>query len=158
MSKALQVAAYTISLLLILFIGNIFDVSFWQAGIHYQALHPPTRVPMLSAFWIQNHGITTYVLALPWIGFVGLPLLFPHRMTFWDSNLFSLRFSVFILCEFLIISVMLFALFRPLWIYHYYGVLDQSGPTSVELFVGWLFWILVSLPILGFVFRGRLKK
>lgn len=152
-----QAIVYLSSLMIFLILGSLFDIAFLQAGIHFRHLHGEMPLPNITRFFVENHNLPVHLVLLPWLGFVGGPLLsFSATKDYWDTSFFIMRFLAFFTCELLFILILLFALLLPF--IPYYGVLEPFRQSPTELAIRVIFWCGIAIiSILG-IRRILLKR
>lgn len=150
-----QVFIYFVTWVIVLILGNFFDDGFFQAGIHAKKIMGDKPLPILFQFFVEHHHLPGHLALLPWLGFVGAPLLaLSTAKQYWDVPLFTLRFLAFFSCEFLLFLVLIFAILMPF--IPYYGLLQNFEESATELAVRLMFWGgLIGVLILGV---GRLLQ
>jgi hypothetical protein len=156
MSKFLQLAAYTVSLLIVLFIGFLASEAFWQGTFHARHLLGGKPLPVLFQFLAMHHTILIYLFLFPWLGFVELPFFSLTEIRFWDASLFILRFIVFLLIESFLLAFLTFTLFLPF--IPYYSVMEDYRGSRVDVLVQCIFCSCVLLVPIMFGTRVVMRK
>jgi hypothetical protein len=154
MNRFLQLLCYAISFFFLLSFGCFFSFIADQYASTLQNDLPGKPLPASTVFLMRNPLSIPYLILLPWLIFIGLPLFPFIRCSYWDINFFLLRFSVFIstvvlICWFLILSYVL-----P-FIGISGGMSDTVPPlTPVEFWARCVFWCFTALIVVGAVWRA----
>jgi len=61
----------------VFFIGLIFDLQFWQAGIHFEERFDDKPLPKITEVFVSNLWLSNLLLSLPWFILLGIPLVAP---------------------------------------------------------------------------------
>ena len=139
-----QVILYASSFVVLLILGNLFDIAFWQARFHAEHLLGNKPLPRISQFFIAHHHLPAHLSLLPWFGLVGAPLLaLSPTQSFWEPHAFAFRYLAFLSIELLLFIVLLLALALPF--IPYYAVLEPFSQSTTELVVRIIFWLTAAL-------------
>ena len=159
MNKTLQVLSYLVSFLLVLCVGYLFECLFPGEFLKVQHELPGRSLPGAYEFLNQNISIVHYLFLFPWLGFVGLPLLVPARIPYWDTNLFLLRFSIFLPLELLLLVFISFVCYLP-YVTLLDGMSEGPGPppTLIETSVSAAFWFCVALLAVVAIWRSAKRS
>jgi hypothetical protein len=152
MRAAIQIIFYASSFAVVLILGNLFDIAFWQARFHAEHLLGNKPLPAISQCFIAHHHLPAHLALLPWFGLVGAPLLtLSATKNYWEPHSFSLRYLAFLSTELLLFIVLLLALALPF--IPYYAVLEPLRHSATELAVRLLFWFIATLVVLAAIRR-----
>jgi len=147
-----QIVCYTFTLFIALFVGSVFDEAFEQAYFWAKHVLGNRPLPMITDILIRHHDMPFYVILLPWLLFVGAPLLSLRTAEkYWDSTDFFLRFITFSVIETLAFLIFLFAVANP-FIPQWVGM-ESLQEGKVEFTLHFLFWIVSCLVLLGVLIR-----
>ena len=142
--RTAQIIFYVSSFAVVFVLGNLFDIAFWQAGIHAEHVLDGKPLPAISEFFISHHHLPAHLALLPWLGLIGTPLLTPSATKdYWDSHSFSLRYLAFLSAELLLFIVLLFALALPF--FPYYVANPSPQQSAIELIFRLIFWFSTAL-------------
>jgi len=150
---ACQLGILIISLFVLLILGPFMETVFFQASLWTERAFGAKEMAALTASFYRNYRCVTYVMLIPWIGFVGLPWFsLSATRAYWDVSSFALRFAAFITVEILIFALFLVAIVAP-W-FNVLKVLDGSPHNPIEL--GWCaaFCIFAGSAVLALLWRA----
>ncbi len=155
MAAALQIITVVATLALAIFLGTIFTDGFFQASIHAQELRGDMPLPYASSILFQNYRALIYVMILPWIAFVGTPVL-SRTKGLPENDLFLLRFAAFVAVELLLTVLFLFFLLLPF--IPYYALMDMRPNTRLECIATFGFWIILAIMLTLIFYRAVTKS
>ena len=143
MRIASQIVLYVSSFVVLLILGNFFDIEFWQARFHAEHLLGNKPLPIISQFFITHHHLPAHIPLLPWLALVGAPLVTRSTVqSYWEPQSFVFRYLAFLSIELFLFIVLLLALALPF--IPYYGVLEPPRQSVPELVVRAVFWLLAA--------------
>jgi len=155
MNKLLQISSYAVSFVLVFAIGNVLGGLFFWAGVYYNDAMPGSQLPNVCLFFSKNHLVITYFFLFPWLFFVGLPALPSNRVSYWDTQSFLLRFSVFIPTEIILLCFFSYAYCLPF--IPRTGRLYKEGELPslswIDISMRGLFWLSVLLLVTALLMR-----
>jgi len=115
---------------------------------------PGKPLPEILLLFLKNPDIASYLFLYPWLAFVGLPLFCSPGISYWETDQFLLRFSVFISLEIFLIIFSGTTFFLP-----YIGILAGMSEKPVPL--TWIeeltrdgFLLLVLVLIVAIIVRA----
>ncbi|MGC3989133.1 MAG: hypothetical protein QM796_05495 [Chthoniobacteraceae bacterium] len=153
MKVAAQITFYLTTFVSLFLIGILFDFAFFQAGLRWDHLKGHLPMPPLGSFFARNHQLPVYLALLPWLTFVGAPLL-ARTSDYWEFRSFVLRSMAFVASELLLLFFLGLAL-ASLLTPDFPG-LDSTYFSLPELIMKIAFWLLVGL--IGFLAIHRLNQ
>lgn len=154
MRTATQIALYAISFAVLLVLGNVLDIAFYQASHHSKQIRGIMPLPALSEFFMTNHHLPAHLTLLPWFAMVAAPLRKSARdRSFWDAQAFTFRYVAFLSAEIALFIVLLLALAFPFL--PYVAAIEPPRQHTAELVVRVFFWLSATCVVLGVVRRIR---
>ena len=99
MRAASQIVLCASSFVVLLILGNFFDIAFWQARFHAEHLLGDKPLPQISQFFISHHHLPAHLSLLPWLALVGSPLLRSRAISYWEPQSFAFRYLAFLSAE-----------------------------------------------------------
>lgn len=162
MRKALQLAWLFLTLVIVIYIGRILDVAYWQSGIQLERTFGAAPVPPVfqvalwsfnfNEFFYKNHQLIPSVLVLPWLLMIVLGVF--SRRSFFNLVDFALRFVMFVLVEVFVVLFLVVSLIGPH--FPYVAGLRESKESVVDTWLGVVIWGIVIVSLFGVAFqRGR---
>jgi len=132
MRISIQIAFATASFAAIYFVGLVFGIEFWQAGIYFEELFGGKPLPKITEVFVSNFWLANFLLSLPWFVLLGLPLAFPAEGTgFRSPASFVIRYLAFLSIELFLVFMLVIALLIPFLTY--YGVMRSPDETSADV-------------------------
>jgi hypothetical protein len=154
MRIATQIILYAASFAVLLILGNMFDIAFWQARFHAEHLLGNKPLPAISQFFIVHHHLPAHLTLLPWFGLVGAPLLtLSATKNYWETQSFVFRYLAFLSTELLLFIVPLLALALPFIPYYY--AFEPPRQSAPEFVVRLVFWFTAALIVVAAARRTR---
>ena len=158
MNKFLQVSCYAITFALALYVGVFFTFLIPSEQYNLAKDLPGKPLPGILLLFLKNPSIASYLFLYPWLAFVGLPLFCSPGISYWETNPFLLRFSVFVSLEIFLVIFSGTVFFMP-----YIGILEGMSETPVPL--TWIeeltrdgFWLLVLALIVAIIVRAAKSR
>ena len=102
MNKSLQVSCYAVTFVTALYAGMFFAFLISSEQDTLQNQFPGQPLPAVLLFFIKNPDVAYYLFLYPWLGFIGLPLI-SSLTSYWETDGFLLRFSLFLPVEIFLI-------------------------------------------------------
>ncbi len=159
MRAVCQIICWLAVLLFLVYVGDVLDTAFWQAGIHARKLfadmpmHPPYQGWPLSRdftpFLWDNHQLIPHVMILPWL--VAITSVALSRGSPFELGDFLLRFLTVVVIEVGIFLVLLWTLIQPF--VSYIGTGQPPGLTTVEMVSRAIFVVAVMASASGMLWR-----
>lgn len=112
--------------------GIVFDVGFWQAGIHYERTLDGKPLPKITEILVSNSWLSSLFLSLPWFVLLGFPLLAAAEGSgFGGRESFVFRYLAFLSIEIFLTFVLAMALVMPFL--PYYPLMKSPEESSDEV-------------------------
>lgn len=156
MAATFQITVLVATFIFATLLGTIFDVGYFQTPILAEEKLDDLPLPVLTSVLSENHRALGYLMMLPWVLLAGGPF-FDRGRSYFDTEMFLLRFATFFAVESLLALFLLLFLLLPF--VPYYMLSDIRPNTIFEWAVTIGFWGLVVATLgLGIVHKLESRK
>ena len=158
MHKTCQIICYVFSWFAVRFLGGLFDTAFGKISLLKQQVWGGMPLPVITEFFGAHRHLAAPLLLLPWLAFVGLPLVSsPATRDYWQPTGFFLRLAALLSAEGCLLLLYVFAVTSALPgsnpFVSYFGRLETRAETWPEWASDWVVWAVILLMVAAATLR-----